>query len=139
MLKSILLIFFLLLYASPAFTQELLEDKKTGKLYHKTKNAAGEWMITEYPTRREPVGAAQPGAQMKGGATPQSKGASLIGSTPSTSDSPIGYSPTGKPIYRGPRGGEYHRSESEGKVYHPRGSSSSGRSSSGGGGRGGRR
>lgn len=35
----------------------------------------------------------------------------------------VGYTPTGKPIYEGPRGGLYHWSESGKKVYHPRPSS----------------
>jgi len=134
MFRFIFVASLLLLCASSAFTQEILEDKKTGKLYHKTKNAAGEWVITEYPTKRVPVGP-RPGADLTNADIEQTKQLPSGAGAQAAKDNPIGYSPTGKPIYRGPRGGEYHRSESGNKVYHPRGSASSGRSSSGGGGR----
>jgi len=137
MLKSSVFIFSLLLYVWPAFTQEILEDKNTGKLYHKTKNAAGEWVISEYLTNEKPS-RAQPGTKLTDPDSQSTKSLPPGGGSQSVKEgAPIGYSPTGKPIYQGPKGGEYHWSNSGNKVYHPRGSSSSGRSSgSSGGGRG---
>ncbi|MBI4524645.1 MAG: thermonuclease family protein [Deltaproteobacteria bacterium] len=41
----------------------------------------------------------------------------------SREQTPVSYTPTGKPIYEGPRGGLYHWSENGSKSYHPRSSS----------------
>lgn len=137
MFKSLLVAWFLFIVILVAFSQEVLEDKNTGKLYYKTKNEAGEWVIKELPPRKEPAGAL-PGPTFRDADTQREQQPPSVGAPQSAKDAPIGYSPTGKPIYRGPRGGEYHYSGSGNKVYHPRGSSSSGRSSSGSGGRSGR-
>jgi micrococcal nuclease len=54
---------------------------------------------------------------------PRSASRNAIPNSKAKDGTPLGYTPTGKPIYEGPRGGHYHWSENGTKVYHPRPSS----------------